>query len=99
MRLRCLALIFTYLTQKKLHEKHEMYMANVNQTLACPTGPIFQWPALELALGPPGFGLGLLGFALGLQDFLDTNMLVSAKRWGRTQHEDPTQVGSRCSGI
>ena len=47
--------------------------------------------------------LGKLGAALGPQEFLDTNMLVSAMRkssiGGIAQRESPTRVVSRCSGI
>ena len=63
-----------------------------------------------LALGPLGLTLGLWGFVLVLLAFaldpggyLDTNILVAAKRKSRvgviTQQEDPTQRGLCCSGI
>ena len=61
--------------QKNVHNQYEMYMTNANQTLAYPT--------LGLALGTPGFAFGLSGFALGLIGYLDTNLLVSAKRNSR----------------
>ena len=45
----------------------------------------------ELHIGSGGFALGQGCFALGPQGFLDTNMLVSAKRntrvGGKAQHE------------
>ena len=61
--------IFTYPTRNKVHKQHEMYMANANQNLAYPTQTIFHWLAL-----------GVLGFALGVPGFVDTNMLVLAMR-------------------
>ena len=87
-------------TPTKLTETTCGNMANANLTLAYSTQSIFHRLELGVALG---FAFGPWGFALGPQGFLDTNMLVSATRkshvGGIAQHEPPTQVVSRCSGI
>ena len=73
--------IRAYPTCKKVHKQHEMYVANVNQTLAYPTQTIFHWLTLRLTLGPQGLALGLQGLASALQGFSDTNMLVLAAEY------------------
>ena len=84
-----------------------MNMPNANPTLAYPTRTIFHWLALGLTFGIIGsrwpslthtghYWLEL-GVALGLQGFLDSNMLVSATQKSRiggiALHEPPMRGG------
>ena len=78
-------------------------MANASPNARGPNATYIPPVHVGVELGVYVIALGKLRVALGPQEFLDTNMLVSATRKSRVggiaQSESPTRVVSRCSGI
>ena len=94
--------------RKELHKQHEMDMANASLNVRWPKATYIS-PARVghywVMLGHFWLVLVIIdsrcGVALDLQEFLDTNMLVTRNSHigGIEQRKAPTRRGLRCSGI